>query len=549
MATEQWQDTARRHQAIRDAAIPQEWQLANPPSDQVANVMSIPYTCGLLTTQELAWTDKDATELLELLAAGTIKSYDLTLAFCKRASLAQQLLNCLVETWFDEALARAQELDEILEQTGQPVGPYHGLPFSIKTTFAVKGKNASSCYVAWADHRAESDAPVVHILRNAGAVFFCKTTNPQTVMHLETVSNLYGRTLNPYNRRLTPGGSSGGEAALVAFGGSPIGLAADGGGSIRSPAANNGLFGMKCTPDRVPIIRSTVSMRGCKSYPVVAGPVTRTARDTDFFMKVVMAAEPWRAEPSLVPLPWRPVVMPRTIKIGVYMDDGVVKPHPPITSALERLKTKLREHPNFQLIEWTPYKHGDGYDLIRQLFWEDGAVETRKIMTDGGEPVLPLTEWVMKHPHIQPRTLKESWELHYQKDVFQKEYLQHWLSAPDVPDFIVGPVGPSAAPRHETARYWGYTAIFNLLDYPACSFPTGLVCSPELHPADGEYTPMENEFDAYNWGTYDAKIFENAPISLQIAGRKWECEGVLHGASMMTELFGVDRTPSSDPRI
>lgn len=358
---------------------------------------------------------------------------------------------------------------------------------------------------------------------------------------------VYGRTLNPFNRRLTPGGSSGGEAALVAFGGSPIGLAADGGGSIRSPAANNGLFGMKCTPDRVPIFRSTISMRGCKSYPIVAGPVSRTARDTEYFMKVIMAAETWRIEPSLVPLPWRPAQMLEKIKIGVYMDDGVVKPHPPITYALELLKTKLKEHPGFELIEWQPYKHGYGYDLIRQLFWEDGAVETRKIMTDVGEPILPLTEWVMKAPHIRPRTLKESWELHYHKDAFQKEYLQNWSSAPDIPDFIVGPGGPSAAPLHETSRYWGYTAIFNLLDYPACSFPTGLFCSPELHPVDQEYEPQDNEFDEYNWNDYDAKAFENAPISLHIAGRKWECEKVLKAAGLMTELFGVDRTPTSKP--
>jgi len=265
-------------------------------------------------------------------------------------------------------------------------------------------------------------------------------------------------------------------------------------------------------------------------------------------MKVVMAAETWRTEPSLVPLPWRNICMLGKIKIGVYMDDGVVKPHPPITYALELLKAKLREHPHFELIEWKPYKHGYGYDLIRQLFWEDGGVETRKIMTDAGEPILPLTEWVMKAPQIKPRTLKESWELHYHKGAFQKEYLQNWSSALEVPDFIVGPVGPSAAPRHETSRYWGYTAIFNLLDYPACSFPTGLFCSPELHPEDPEYTPRDNEFDEYNWKNYDAKIFEDAPISLQITARKWDCERTLEAAGLMTKLFGADGTPRGSSR-
>lgn len=92
MQARPWQEIASEHQAIRDAAIPKKWQLVNPPSDDVADVMQIPYTSGILSDEELEWTDEDATELLELLAARKIKSYDLTLAFCKRASLAQQLV-------------------------------------------------------------------------------------------------------------------------------------------------------------------------------------------------------------------------------------------------------------------------------------------------------------------------------------------------------------------------------------------------------------------------------------------------------------------------
>jgi amidase len=93
MEAQPWQEVASKHQAIRDAAIPKEWQLFDVPSVDVANVMQIPYTCGILSDQELEWTDKDATELLELLATQKMKSYDLTLAFCKRASLAQQLVS------------------------------------------------------------------------------------------------------------------------------------------------------------------------------------------------------------------------------------------------------------------------------------------------------------------------------------------------------------------------------------------------------------------------------------------------------------------------
>jgi amidase len=204
---------------------------------------------------------------------------------------------------------------------------------------------------------------------------------------------------------------------LIALGGSPIGLGADGGGSIRSPAAGTGLFGMKATSERIPIFRGSALMRGCKSFPIVAGALCKTAEDSEYFMATVLAAEPWKTAPSIVPIPWRQPELTKVV-IGVYNDDDIVMPHPPILHALEVLVEKLRAHPQFEVVEWKPYKHGWGYDLLRQLYWEDGGVETRQVMLDSGEPILPLTQWVMKESHVKPRTLKESWELNYQRDEY-----------------------------------------------------------------------------------------------------------------------------------
>lgn len=115
-------------------------------------------------------------------------------------------LNCLTSIFFDEALATARRLDDILERTGQVIGPYHGLPFSIKDHFQLRGTDTSSGYIAWVGSIAQEDATVVDILRKAGAVFYVKTNNPQSkssflaqdcinvdsvlaLMHLETISN------------------------------------------------------------------------------------------------------------------------------------------------------------------------------------------------------------------------------------------------------------------------------------------------------------------------------------------------------------------------
>lgn len=88
-----WEIVAAEQQAQRDAKIPKEWILPKPVPASRSNLMSVPYECGIMSKEELAWTERDATDLLRELAAGRIKSYDLTLAFCKRAAIAQQLVS------------------------------------------------------------------------------------------------------------------------------------------------------------------------------------------------------------------------------------------------------------------------------------------------------------------------------------------------------------------------------------------------------------------------------------------------------------------------
>ncbi|OBT89845.1 hypothetical protein VE02_00784 [Pseudogymnoascus sp. 03VT05] len=531
-----WQETARRARAVREACIPEEWILKNPIPDSVLNVMDVPRKSGIMNEWELSITEMDATELLELLGTGAIKSYDLTVAFCKRAAIAQQLLNCLTIIFFNEALERAKELDEIFSKTKKLVGPYHGLPFSIKDHFNIKDKVSSSGYVAWADEIATEDAALVGIIREAGAVLFCKTTNPQTLMHLETNSNIYGRTLNPYNRGLTSGGSSGGEAALVSFYGSPIGLGSDGGGSIRGPAANVGLVGLKQTSGRIPASGNTMPMNGCASFPVVVGPLCRSARDSEFFMKTIIGTSPWRKNPDVMPIPWDTFRVPKKLTIGIYSDDGIVRCHPPITAALKYVTELLRAESDIVIKEWKPYDHARGYDIIRKLYFQDGAADHYKMMEITGEPVLPLSAWVFKDSHTQRRTIEESWALNVERAKYRQEYLDYWNSNSDI-DVILCPCGPSAAPRHDTARYWGYTAVFNCLDYPACAFPTGLTVSASDHPVDPSYIPRDNEFDAYNWSQYDPKAYEMAPIGLQLVGRQWECELVIKTVARIEKLL------------
>jgi amidase len=151
----------------------------------------------------------------------------------------------LTEILFPEAIARAKSLDEHLETTGQVVGPLHGLPISLKDCLITPPHPSSIGMAYYANEPTTNETVLVSILAKLGAVFYVKTAVPVAMMMMETISNVWGETNGAYHSGTSPGGSSGGEGALLAMRGSPLGVGTDIGGSIRIPASFNGLYGMK----------------------------------------------------------------------------------------------------------------------------------------------------------------------------------------------------------------------------------------------------------------------------------------------------------------
>lgn len=138
---------------------------------------------GELTPREHEIVLLDATALVRAMRERRYTAVEVARAFCHVAVVAQQLTNCLTEVFFEEALARAEELDRHLEETGEVVGPLHGLPVSVKDHILVRGHDTATGYIAWAyKTKATKDAGAVDILRKAGAVFYVKTANPQTLL-------------------------------------------------------------------------------------------------------------------------------------------------------------------------------------------------------------------------------------------------------------------------------------------------------------------------------------------------------------------------------
>ena len=352
----------------------------------------------------------------------------------------------------------------------------------------LKGHHNPAGYISRWHNIPESDALVAQILARAGAVIVARTTEPQSMMQLETSSNLYGTTVNPFNTALSAGGSSGGEAALVAMGGSVIGVGSDVGGSIRVPAAACGIFGLKPTAFRVPTTGNGSIAAGADYVQSVIGPLSRTLEGIELFMQAVLDAEPWRLEPALTPLPWRTVdVRPtqaRPLRLGIMWHDGVVLPHPPITRALTELVERVRKMEHTEIVHFRAYKHDEAWAITSSLYFADGGEADIAAIEESGEPLLPLTEWIVKENECLQKL--DRGELEYwleEREEYRLEYAKEWNNTGTwnedtgqwerTVDALVCPVAPGVATRPGTAKYWYYTSTWNLLDYPAMAFPAG----------------------------------------------------------------------------
>lgn len=302
-----WEVIARRKRESVQNAIPEEWLVPdiNKRMTEAGYINSKLYIDTLVPSQEKKITDCTVLELSAKISAGQLSSWDVCNAFCHRAALAHQLLNCCVEIFFYRALDKARELDEIFARTGKTVGPFHGIPISLKDQLNIPGIDTTIGYVGYVDIQAKKQSLLASILEKNGALFYVKTTVPMAMMAPETVSNLMGVTLNGVNSRFSSGGSSGGEGALIAARGSLLGLGTDIGGSIRIPAAFQGLYALRPSHGRISYMDVANSYVGQEVVPSVIGPLATSLEDIELLTKTVVESEAWKLDPKVVPIPWR----------------------------------------------------------------------------------------------------------------------------------------------------------------------------------------------------------------------------------------------------
>ncbi|KAA8647784.1 amidase [Aspergillus tanneri] len=547
--TSSWTDRAEAKRSQLSNAIPSEWRVQKLPSGDSA--FEYTKTCGILSPEELSIISSSATDLVSQLSTGKLRAVDVTLAFCKSAAIAQQLTNCMHEFFPEDALAQAKQLDQYYSEHKKPVGPLHGLPISLKDQLRVKGYETSMAYISWLGKSDEQDSILTNLLRKAGAVFYTKTSVPQTLMVCETINNIIGRTTNPRNKNWSCGGSSGGEGAMVGMRGGIIGVATDIGGSIRVPAAFNYLYGIRPSHGRLPYGRMANSMEGQETVPSVVGPIAHSAADIRLFMTAVLHEEPWKYDSKVIPMLWRSeeeVAVKKKIEagelaVGFYKSDDNVLPHPPILRGVDMVVDALKRN-GHKVVPWAPYKHAFAVDMANIIYAADGGTDVARHISASGEPFIPNIKELL-NPDIKKRDLNEVWDVQLQKWNYQMEYLEKWSEVEQQLgselDAIVAPVSATAAIRHNQFKYYGYATVFNVLDLTSVVVPVTLA-DRNLDPKKENYQPL-NELDEVVQAEYDADAYHGAPVAIQVVGRRLSEEKTLAIAEEIGRLLGNMVTP------
>jgi len=445
-----------------------------------------------------------------------ISSVELVQAHLDQIARVNAGINAAIAVFPEAALDQARKADEAVA-SGREIGPLHGVPFSIKDSIELCGTVCTAG--TWGRRAAASsaeDATVVARMRAAGAIPIAKTNLPDLLFAFETDNLLFGATSNPYDPSRTSGGSSGGEAALIAACGSPCGLGSDAAGSVRLPAAFCGIASIKPTSGRLARTGHFPPAGGWIETLWQIGPMARRVEDLCTMMQLLVGGD--GCDPTVVDAPFsdpRTIALP-DLRVAFYADNGFA-PVSPEVAAVVRAAAKELAASVTCVKEARPACLPEAYDLEMKLIGPDGGDGLRAYLRHlGSDRLHPLlSAWLDKLEAY--RTDVAGFAAYWAElDRYRAEMLA-FLRGYDAilcPAYAQPALPQGTSVRDENFRGFSYTMAFNVAGWPAAVVRCG-------ESADG------------------------LPIAVQIAVRPYREDVALAIALRLESAFGGWKPPSS----
>ncbi|XP_050817664.1 fatty-acid amide hydrolase 1-like [Gopherus flavomarginatus] len=482
-------------------------------------------------------------ELSEKLRDGSLSPDWVFYTYMDKALQVTKEINCVTD-YLQES---ESQLQQVKRQKKKDL--LYGVPVSIKDSINCKGHDSTLGLVKRLNQPAAEDCVVVQVLKRRGALPFVKTNVPQSLLNYDCSNLIFGQTVNPLDHSKTPGGSSGGEGALISSGGSILGIGTDVGGSLRIPAAFCGICSLKATGGRLSKKGMVSSIPGQKSAVVGVGPMARDVDSLVLCMRALLCEDMFHLDPTVPPVPFNEEVFSssRPLRVGYYDTDSFTMPGPSMRRAV--LETKqLLENAGHTLVPFKPCRIEHlMFDIsVRGLFadgcstfldrlqgeLEDPNIKQLLLLSKAPGWLRSLLSWISKPivprlakvlGNMNERSVKELWKLHCEIEEYCQEFITEWrkLDLDVMLCPVVGPAFQVGFPGKLSVAA-SYTILYNYLDFPAGVVPVTAVTKEDEEE-------LKNHRGHYNdwWDKVFVKAIRGGvglPVAVQCVALPWQEE-------------------------
>lgn len=317
--------------------------------------------------------EHSALELAAMIRSGGASSRAVVEAHLSRIDAVNSDVNAIVRRLDDDALAAADAADTAVAAGAGGLGPFHGVPITVKENIDLVGSPTTQAVAAFADAMPGQDAPVTERMKAAGAIPIGRTNLPDFGLRVHTDSSLHGLTRNPHHPGRTAGGSSGGEAAAIATGMSPLGLGNDIGGSLRNPAHCCGIASIKPSVGVVPAASSMPPEDPMLSSQQMAVEGTMARRIADVRASFEVVAGPDPRDPTSLPVTLTALAEGEQLRVAVLPEPPGGDTHPEIAAAV-RSAAEVLAAAGHDVVEATPPMYAETIDMWAALLIQDMVV-------------------------------------------------------------------------------------------------------------------------------------------------------------------------------